>query len=139
MAKETFTAELKLVEEAVYKEYQALDQLKTDLLSHFNIVEKSYEASRAALNQIRQTVNTLDEPQFTQVEANVDAPSQPRVGVFVDVQNMFYAAKDRFERRVDYIKLLDLIVGPPPTHVRLRLYRPDPRNQSIQFPLVLRA
>ncbi|MXV78590.1 NYN domain-containing protein [Candidatus Poribacteria bacterium] len=25
---------------------------------------------------------------------------------------MFYAAKDRFERRVDYIKLLDLIVGP---------------------------
>ena len=37
---------------------------------------------------------------------------QPRVGVFVDVQNMFYAAKDRYGRRVDYIKLLDLIVGP---------------------------
>ena len=70
--KETFTVELKLVEEAVYKEYQALDQLKTDLLGHFDIVEKSYEASRTALNQIRQTVNTLDEPQFTQVEDNVD-------------------------------------------------------------------
>jgi uncharacterized LabA/DUF88 family protein len=37
---------------------------------------------------------------------------QPRVGVFVDVQNMFYAAKDRYARRLDYIKLLDLIVGP---------------------------
>ena len=37
---------------------------------------------------------------------------QPCVGVFVDVQNMFYAAKDRYSRRVDYIKLLDLIVGP---------------------------
>ena len=37
---------------------------------------------------------------------------QPRVGVFVDVQNMFYAAKDRYASRLDYIKLLDLTVGP---------------------------
>ncbi len=112
IAKETFTVELTLVEEAIYKEYQALEQLKTNLLNHFNVIEKSSEISRSALNQIRQTVNHLDGPRLDISEYIDQVTTQPRVGVFVDVQNMFYAAKDRFERRVDYIKLLDLIVGP---------------------------
>jgi uncharacterized LabA/DUF88 family protein/predicted nucleic acid-binding Zn-ribbon protein len=112
VAKETFTVELKLVEEAIYKEYQALEQLKNDLQNHFDMIERSTEVSRSALNQIRQTVNHIDEPRLDIPENSDKAITQPRVGVFVDVQNMFYAAKDRFERRVDYIKLLDLIVGP---------------------------
>ncbi len=33
-----------------------------------------------------------------------------RVGVFVDVQNMFYAAKKQFEARLDYVKLLSHIL-----------------------------
>jgi uncharacterized LabA/DUF88 family protein len=111
-SKESFMVELKLVEEAVYKEFQALEQLKTDLQNHFDIIEKSHEASRNALNQIRQTVDYLDEPDVESINQEDRTGTQPRVGVFVDVQNMFYAAKDRFERRVDYIKLLDLIVGP---------------------------
>lgn len=111
-SKETFMVELKLVEEAVYKENQVLEQLKLDLQNHFEMIEKSHEASRNALNQIRQTVNFLDEPDSEPKNQEDRGDAQPRVGVFVDVQNMFYAAKDRFERRVDYIKLLDLIVGP---------------------------
>ncbi len=111
-SKETFMGELKLVEEAVYKEFQTLEQLKTDLQTYFDVIEKSHQASRNALNQIRQTVDHLDEPESESINQEDRTGTQPRVGVFVDVQNMFYAAKDRFERRVDYIKLLDLIVGP---------------------------
>ena len=111
-AKESFQVELKLVEEAIYNEKSALDQLKVDLQGHFDLIEKQYETSRTSLNQIRQTVGQFEGPPFD-IAFNVkNESSQPRVGVFVDVQNMFYAAKDRFERRVDYIKLLDLIVGP---------------------------
>ncbi len=111
-SKETFMVELKLVEEAVYKEKQTLEQLKTDLQLHFDMIEKSQEISQNALNQIRQTVNYIDVADVEIIaDSDIDS-AQPRVGVFVDVQNMFYAAKDRFERRVDYIKLLDLIVGP---------------------------
>ena len=111
-SKESFMVELKLVEEAVYKEFQALEQLKTDLQNHFDVIEKSHETSRNALNQIRQTVDYLDEHDLESTNQAEQTGTQPRVGVFVDVQNMFYAAKDRFERRVDFIKLLDLIVGP---------------------------
>ena len=112
-AKETFTTDLKLVEEAVYKGHQGLEDFQTTLDSHFDILENCHQAARGALNQIRQTLDYLD----TQEIAGGQGPynlttEQPRVGVFVDVQNMFYAAKDRFGRRVDYIKLLDLIVGP---------------------------
>ena len=112
-AKETFSADLKLVEEAVYKGYQGLEEFQTHLDSQFDMLQKYHEAARGALNQIRQTITYLDTPQLADTESRYALTSeQPRVGVFVDVQNMFYAAKDRFGRRVDYIKLLDLIVGP---------------------------
>ncbi len=111
-ANESFQVELKLAEEAIYKEKSALDQLKNDLQLHFELIDKRYDTSRKTLNQIRQTVSQFDgSPSEINLNDRNDS-SQPRVGVFVDVQNMFYAAKDRFERRVDYIKLLDLIVGP---------------------------
>lgn len=111
-SKESFMVELKLVEEAVYKEKQTLEQLKADIQVHFDMFEKSHEISQNALNQIRQTVSHIDVAEVKIIPNNDVESTQPRVGVFVDVQNMFYAAKDRFERRVDYIKLLDLIVGP---------------------------
>ncbi|MCG9133358.1 NYN domain-containing protein [Candidatus Poribacteria bacterium] len=113
-AKETFTSDLKLVEEAIYKGHQGLEEFQTSLDSHFDALESSHQAARGALNQIRQTLTYLDTQQLTAEEGTYNniAPEQPRVGVFVDVQNMFYAAKDRYGRRVDYIKLLDLIVGP---------------------------
>ena len=112
-AKETFTTDLKLVEEAIYKGHQGLEDFQTSLDSHFDILESCHQAARGALNQIRQTLAYLDTQQLTEGEdAYPMTTEQPRVGVFVDVQNMFYAAKDRYGRRVDYIKLLDLIVGP---------------------------
>ena len=112
-AKETFTTDLKLVEEAIYKGHQGLEDFQTSLDSHFDTLESCHQAARGALNQIRQTLAYLDTQQLTEGEdAYPMTAEQPRVGVFVDVQNMFYAAKDRYGRRVDYIKLLDLIVGP---------------------------
>ena len=112
-AKETFTTDLKLVEEAIYKGHQGLEDFQTSLDSHFDTLESCHQAARGALDQIRQTLTYLDTQQPTEGEdAYPMTAEQPRVGVFVDVQNMFYAAKDRFGRRVDYIKLLDLIVGP---------------------------
>ena len=112
-AKETFTTDLKLVEEAIYKGHQGLEDFQTSLDSHFDALENCHQAARGALNQIRQTLAYLDTQQISDRDAHYGiTPEQPRVGVFVDVQNMFYAAKDRFGRRVDYIKLLDLIVGP---------------------------
>ena len=112
-AKETFTTDLKLVEEAVYKGHQGLEDFQTSLDDHFDTLENCHQAARNALNQIRQTLTYLDTQQITEGETHQSITSeQPRVGVFVDVQNMFYAAKDRFGRKVDYIKLLDLIVGP---------------------------
>ena len=111
--KETFTTDLKLVEEAIYKEHQVLEDFQRSLDSHFDTLENSHQAARGALNQIRQTLADLNTEQLNGSQRPYGMTSeQPRVGVFVDVQNMFYAAKDRFGRRVDYIKLLDLIVGP---------------------------
>ena len=111
--KETFTTDLNLVEEAIYKGHQGLEELQTSLHNHFDALESSHQAARGALNQIRQTLAYLDTQQLTEGEDTYPMTAeQPRVGVFVDVQNMFYAAKDRYGRRVDYIKLLDLIVGP---------------------------
>ena len=112
-AKETFTTDLKLVEEAIYKGHQGLEDFQTSLDNHFDALESCHQAARGALNQIRQTLAYLDTQQLSEGEdAYPMTVEQPRVGVFVDVQNMFYAAKDRYGRRVDYIKLLDLIVGP---------------------------
>ena len=112
-AKETFTTDLNSVEEAIYKGYQGLEEFQTSLHNHFDALESSHQAARGALNQIRQTLAYLDTQQLSEGEdAYPMTAEQPRVGVFVDVQNMFYAAKDRYGRRVDYIKLLDLIVGP---------------------------
>lgn len=111
--KETFTTDLNLVEEAIYKGYQGLEEFQNNLHNHFDALESSHQAARGALNQIRQTLAYLDtQPLSESEDAHPMTAEQPRVGVFVDVQNMFYAAKDRYGRRVDYIKLLDLIVGP---------------------------
>ena len=113
VAKETFTTDLKLVEEAIYKGHQELEEFQSSLDTYFDALEGCHQTARSALNQIRQTLTYLDTQQPVEGDDAYSMTSeQPRVGVFVDVQNMFYAAKDRFGRRVDYIKLLDLIVGP---------------------------
>ena len=59
-AKEAFTTDLKLVEEAVYKGHQGLEDFQTTLDSHFDVLENCHQAARGALNQIRQTLAYLD-------------------------------------------------------------------------------
>ena len=112
-AKDGFAADLKLVEEAIYKGHQEIEEFQTSLDNYFDVLEGCHETARGALAQVRQTLTYLDTQQIAEgTEGYPMTSEQPRVGVFVDVQNMFYAAKDRYGRRVDYIKLLDLIVGP---------------------------
>ena len=89
-AKEAFSTDLKLVEEAVYKGHQGLEDFQSTFDSHFNVLENCHQAARGALNQLRQTLAYLDTQQHTEGESPYNLTTeQPRVGVFVDVQNMF--------------------------------------------------
>ena len=109
--KEKITAELKSVEEMAYHSQQVLEQIQSNFYSQFSYLQGVNEEYRTVITRARQKIVSLTGQRST-AGANRMLAGQPRVGVFVDVQNMFYAAKDRYARRLDYIKLLDLIVGP---------------------------
>ena len=67
-------------------------------------------------NQIQDKVNRLDkrieklEQNVRNLKINRTRRKDIKVGVFVDVQNMFYAAKKQFEARLDYVKLLSHVL-----------------------------
>ena len=112
-AQTEYAVGLKAFDEFVYTSNQTFEQMQTDFQSHTAELKKFSEISQTALQHARDKVEQL----FSQHESRQNLQNrvldgQPSVGVFVDVQNMFYAAKDRYAGRVDYIKLLDLIVGP---------------------------
>ena len=111
--KAELAVEFRSAEEAVYQSLQITDQIQSDFQTQLVSLQKANETSKAALASTRQRITNLIDPQASGggVGSRMIV-GQPRVGVFVDVQNMFYAAKDRYAGRVDYIKLLDLIVGP---------------------------
>ena len=109
--KEKITVELKSVEEMAYDSQQVLEQIQSNFYSQFSYLQGVNEEYKTAITRARQKITSLTGHRST-ASANRMLAGQPRVGVFVDVQNMFYAAKDRYARRLDYIKLLDLIVGP---------------------------
>ena len=109
--KEKITVELKSVEEMAYHSQQVLEQIQSNFYSQFSYLQGVNEEHKTVITRARQKVASLSGQRST-AGANRMLAGQPRVGVFVDVQNMFYAAKDRYARRLDYIKLLDLIVGP---------------------------
>ena len=113
VAQADFAVELKSFEDLVYRSNQTIEQMQSDFQSQVSELSKFSEMSKATLIRTRDKV----EQYFCRQDAkqslqNRILKEQPSVGVFVDVQNMFYAAKDRYAGRVDYIKLLDLIVGP---------------------------
>jgi len=113
VAQAEFAVELKSVEEVIYRSHQTVQHMQSNLQMQMDDVIKFSEMSKTALVHTRDRAMKL----ASQHSANMNSQStmvqeQPSVGVFVDVQNMFYAAKDRYDGRVDYIKLLDLIVGP---------------------------
>ena len=109
--KEKITVELKSVEEMAYHSQQVLEQIQSNFYSQFSYLQGVNEEYKTVITRARQKIASLS-GQRNAAGANRMMAGQPRVGVFVDVQNMFYAAKDRYARRLDYIKLLDLIVGP---------------------------
>ncbi len=112
LEKAKLVVELKAVEDAAHRSQEAIEQMKSDFHVQLANLQRANEESRAALARTQQKLaHFVSEP--NEVAGNrVRMAEQPRVGVFVDVQNMFYAAKDRYAGRLDYIKLLDLIVGP---------------------------
>ena len=109
--KEKITMELKSVEEMAYHSQQVLEQIQSNFYSQFSYLQGVNEEYKTIITRARQKITSLTGQRNT-AGINRMLAGQPRVGVFVDVQNMFYAAKDRYARRLDYIKLLDLIVGP---------------------------
>ena len=109
--KEKIMVELKSVEEMASHSQQVLEQMQSNFYSQFSYLQGVNEEYKTVITQARQKITSLTGQRGT-AGANRILAEQPRVGVFVDVQNMFYAAKDRYARRLDYIKLLDLIVGP---------------------------
>ena len=109
--KEKIIVELKSVEEMAYHSQQVLEQIQSNFYSQFSYLQGVNEEYKTVITRARQKIVSLTGQRST-AGANRMLAGQPRVGVFVDVQNMFYAAKDRYARRLDYIKLLDLIVGP---------------------------
>ncbi len=109
--KEKITVELKSVEEMAYHSQQVLEQIQSNFYSQFSYLRGVNEEYKTIITRSRQKIASLSGQRST-ANTNRMLAGQPRVGVFVDVQNMFYAAKDRYARRLDYIKLLDLIVGP---------------------------
>ena len=65
----------------------------------------------SALAEIQKTIKALQASTERRSRRYTDIPdTELRVGIFVDVQNIFYAANE-FNARLDFEKLLDLSVG----------------------------
>lgn len=106
--------ELKSVEKATYRSLEIIERNRSESQPKLANLQESHRNSRVVITHEEESIST----NFINRQPNSGGTrtrlmeNQPAVGVFVDVQNMFYAAKDRYAGRVDYIKLLDLIVGP---------------------------
>ncbi|MBB17285.1 hypothetical protein CMK22_18640 [Candidatus Poribacteria bacterium] len=99
------------LEQSADQAQHVFDQLCLDFEDHLNSLQQISQDSTANLDWIQQRIASLGNSSNKKVNYT-PTPNLPRVGIFVDVQNMFYAAKDRYAGRLDYIKLLDLMVGP---------------------------
>ena len=111
LEREKLAVELRSVEEVASRSQQIIERMRSDFHSQIVYLQRGNDESRTVLYRAQRRMTSLAARRNTGSESRIPA-EQPRVGVFVDVQNMFYAAKDRYAGRLDYIKLLDLIVGP---------------------------
>ena len=91
--KEKITVELKSVEEMAYHSQQVLEQIQSNFYSQFSYLQGVNEEYKTVITRARQKIASLS-GQRNAAGASRMLAGQPRVGVFVDVQNMFYAAKD---------------------------------------------
>lgn len=102
-----FEIELRAVKDE-FQRYKTESQHEQERLQHN--LQKVKEESASALESAHRKIQALTADQNGGTVQRHDS-DKPRVGVFVDVQNMFYAAKDRYNARLDYAKLLDVVVG----------------------------
>ena len=112
------------IQEAIARIEQKLDQITAtlsplrDLREIKNRVYKeAISGARerreifATLDAIKKNIDALQGDASTQLDRRTAIPSSElRVGIFVDVQNIFYAAKP-FNARLDFEKLMELSVG----------------------------
>ncbi len=119
-----FNDQIKQMQETIARIEQKLDQMTIaqaairDLREIKNRVYK--EAISGArerreifsiLDNIQKSIADLQAKASTRLDRRTTIPStELRVGIFVDVQNIFYAAKP-FNARLDFEKLLELSVG----------------------------
>ncbi len=119
-----FKDQIVQIQEAIARIEQKLDQLNIaqapirDLREIKNRVYKeAISGARerreifAILDAIQKNIAALQTNARTRLDRRTDIPmTELRVGIFVDVQNIFYAAKP-FNARLDFEKLLELSVG----------------------------
>ena len=112
------------IQEAIARIEQKLDQINIaqasirDLREIKNRVYKeAISGARerreifATLDAIQKSIAALQANARARLDRRTDIPfTELRVGIFVDVQNIFYAAKS-FNARLDFEKLLELSVG----------------------------
>ena len=112
------------IQEAIARIEQKLDQISIAQASIRDLREiknRVYKEAISGARERREIFATLDAIQknIAALQANARArldrrtaipSSELRVGIFVDVQNIFYAAKP-FNARLDFEKLLELSVG----------------------------
>ena len=112
------------IQEAIARIEQKLDQINIaqasirDLREIKNRVYKeAISGARerreifATLDAIQKSIAALQANARARLDRRTDIPApELRVGIFVDVQNIFYAAKP-FNARLDFEKLLELSVG----------------------------
>ena len=112
------------IQEAIARIEQKLDQINIaqasirDLREIKNRVYKeAISGARerreifATLDAIQKSIAALQANARARLDRRTDIPTtELRVGIFVDVQNIFYAAKP-FNARLDFEKLLELSVG----------------------------
>ena len=112
------------IQEAIARIEQKLDQIniaQTAIRDLREIKNRVYKEAISGARERREIFATLDAIQknIAALQANARArldrrtaipPTELRVGIFVDVQNIFYAAKP-FNARLDFEKLLELSAG----------------------------
>ena len=119
-----FNDQIKQMQESIARIEQKLDQVtiaQAAIRDLREIKNRVYKEAISGARERREIFSTLDDIQknIADLQGNASArldrrtaiPStELRVGIFVDVQNIFYAAKP-FNARLDFEKLLELSVG----------------------------
>ena len=119
-----FKDQIKQIQETIARIEQKLDQIarvQVPIRDLREIKTRVYKEAISGARERREIFSALDAIQknIANLQANASArldrgtaipPAELRVGIFVDVQNIFYAAKP-FNARLDFGKLLELSVG----------------------------